>query len=171
MERYLGIKEVKAKPMTRQEYNELRGWTLPANEDGNDKGYLVEYVDGGKANTEQYAGYVSWSPEDVFNRAYKPSGYLMSFGTALVALEEGLKVARSGWNGKGMYLALQEGSVLPAEHARSGVAKCLAAEGKEDITINPHIDMRAADGTCVVGWLASQTDMLAKDWVIVTNKG
>lgn len=57
--------------MNRQEYNDFRGWKLPDDENGEDEGYLVEYVDGGKANTPQYNGYVSWSPEDVFKRAYK----------------------------------------------------------------------------------------------------
>ena len=56
--------------MTRGEYNIFRGWELPANEDGADEGYLVEYTDGGKANTTAYAGYVSWSPKDVFERVY-----------------------------------------------------------------------------------------------------
>jgi hypothetical protein len=39
-----------------------------------------------------------------------------------------------------------------------------------DVRINPHIDMKAADGSIVVGWLASQTDMLAEDWVIVSKE-
>lgn len=91
----------------------------------------------------------------------------MNFGDALVALKEGKKVARVGWNGKGMYLALQEGSVITADKARGGVAKCLADSGEKEITICPHIDMKAADGTCVVGWFASQTDMLAEDWQII----
>lgn len=72
MRRYTGTKEVNATPMTRAAYNEFRGWELPADENGDDEGYLVEYVDGGKANTTQYAGYVSWSPKDVFERAYTP---------------------------------------------------------------------------------------------------
>lgn len=71
MKKYIGTKEINAIPMNRQEYNDFRGWQLPADEDGTDEGYLVEYVDGGKANTPQYAGYVSWSPKDVFERAYK----------------------------------------------------------------------------------------------------
>lgn len=69
---YIGTKQVRAKPMTRGEYNTFRGWEVPADENPSDEGYLVEYVDGGKANTTQYAGYVSWSPADVFQRAYKP---------------------------------------------------------------------------------------------------
>jgi len=74
MERYIGVKQVNAKPMTRGDYNTLRGWKLPDNEMGSDEGFLVEYVDGGSANTELYAGYVSWSPANVFKRAYKPLG-------------------------------------------------------------------------------------------------
>lgn len=70
MKTYTGTKIINAKPMTRGEYNIFRGWKLPANENGSDEGYLVEYTDGGKANTTAYAGYVSWSPKDVFERAY-----------------------------------------------------------------------------------------------------
>ncbi len=70
MKTYTGTKIINAKPMTRGEYNIFRGWELPANENGSDEGYLVEYTDGGKANTTAYAGYVSWSPKDVFERAY-----------------------------------------------------------------------------------------------------
>ena len=71
MKKYVGMKIINAKPMTRIEYNVFRGWALPENENGEDEGYLVEYTDGGKANTDQYKGYVSWSPKDVFERSYK----------------------------------------------------------------------------------------------------
>lgn len=67
---YVGTKVVHAYPMTRLTYNNLRGWKLPDNEDGNDEGYLVEYADGGEPNLPGYKGYVSWSPRDVFERAY-----------------------------------------------------------------------------------------------------
>jgi hypothetical protein len=67
---HIGSKAIRAKPMTRQAYNDLRGWALPADEDGTDAGMLVEYLDGGKANVPGFDGYVSWSPIDVFNRAY-----------------------------------------------------------------------------------------------------
>lgn len=71
MKTYTGTKVIRAKLMTRQEYNDFRKWALPSDEDGSDEGYLVEYVDGGKANTAEYSGYVSWSPRDVFERTYK----------------------------------------------------------------------------------------------------
>lgn len=75
MKQYTGTKIVNATPMTRQAYNDLRGWDLPADEDGSDEGYLVEYVDGGKSNHQGYAGYVSWSPKDVFEKSYLPSSH------------------------------------------------------------------------------------------------
>ena len=71
MTRYLGTKEINAKPMNRLDYNKFRGWDLPSDENGADDGYLVEYIAGGKANTKEYKGYVSWSPKDVFDEAYK----------------------------------------------------------------------------------------------------
>lgn len=71
IKRYVGTKTVDARPMTRAAYNEYRGWALPADEDGDDEGFLVEYVDGGKANDSRHAGYISWSPREVFERAYK----------------------------------------------------------------------------------------------------
>lgn len=74
MQLYTGTKQVKAKPMNRADYNTLRGWQLPADEEGTDEGYLVEYVDGGKANVEGYTGYISWSPKSVFEMAYNPCG-------------------------------------------------------------------------------------------------
>jgi len=82
MKHYIGIKEINAKPMNRLDYNNFRGWELPADENGDDEGYLVECIDSGKANTKEYKGYVSWSPEDVFERAYKPTDG-MTFGLAI----------------------------------------------------------------------------------------
>lgn len=70
MKRFIGVKEINAKSMTRLDYNIFRGWDLPEDENGEDKGYLVEYIEGGKANTKEFQGYVSWSPEDVFDGAY-----------------------------------------------------------------------------------------------------
>lgn len=71
MKKYIGTKVINAKPMNRLEYSQFRGWNLPANENGSDEGYLVEYVDGGKPNTSEYKCYVSWSPKDVFEKAYQ----------------------------------------------------------------------------------------------------
>ena len=166
MKKYIGTKTILAEPMTRKEYNDYRGWVLPVDEDGTDEGYLVEYTDGGKPNHPKHKGYISWSPKDVFDRAYRQTKG-MTFGQAIEALKAGKKVSRKGWNGKGMFLAIQKGSVINSEQARGGVAKYLADDGQDEIKIGDHIDMKAADGSVVVGWLASQTDMLSEDWEIV----
>ena len=89
----------------------------------------------------------------------------MDFGMALIALKRGECVARKGWNGKGMFLTLQNGSEVDGENMRNEGAKNYYKNSK--VKISPHIDMKAADGSYVVGWLASQTDMLAEDWEIV----
>ena len=91
-----------------------------------------------------------------------------TFGEALRHLKNGKKVARKGWNGKGMFLVLEPGSEVPVENIRNTIEKeYFSSTNEETVKICPHIDMKAADGTLVIGWLASQTDMLAEDWVIV----
>lgn len=83
------------------------------------------------------------------------------FGEALRQLKAGKKVARKGWNGKGMFLLLatEIDFTTPAD-----LACCQHLEGE---LISPSIVMKTADDHFVVGWLASQTDMLAEDWVLV----
>ena len=71
----------------------------------------------------------------------------MNFGQAIEALKQGKKVARAGWNGKGMHLELQR----PDAHSKMTL---------------PYIYMYAVQGDNVP-WLASQTDMLSEDWVTV----
>jgi hypothetical protein len=92
----------------------------------------------------------------------------LDFGAALAALKQGHRVARSGWNGKGMWIALTPGSLIPSDLARAGAAQ-LAVKHQEGefLSIGAHIDMKAVDGSLVVGWLASQTDMLAEDWTVL----
>lgn len=170
MQEFYGTKKIAAKPMTRLEYNTFRGWDLPDNENGSDEGYLVEYLDGGKPNVEGFAGYISWSPKEQFENAYTPTN-AMSFGHALVALKAGKKVARAGWNGKGMFLILVGGTkdARLVDGTPYHVALFNKKTGEETniATINPHIDMKTATGEFQPGWLASQTDMLANDWQIV----
>ena len=164
-----GTKAILAAPMTRQEYNDYRGWTLPADENGDDAGFLVEYLDGGKSNHENHAGYISWSPKEVFENAYKASGE-MTFGHAIEALKSGRKVARKGWNGKGMWLALS-GPTGPREISHdkfwSPHNRDYAFENGGSALVLPCITMKTADNMILMGWLASQTDMLAEDWEIV----
>ena len=161
MKTFIGTKLVKMRPMTRLQYNEYRGWTLPSDENGADEGYLVEYLDGGKPNHTDHAGYISWSPKEQAESAYRETSG-MSFGLAVEALKKGLRVARAGWNGKGMFLFLVNGSTFKVNRAP---LLGIYPEGTE-INYCPHIDMKTADDK-VVPWLASQTDVLADDWTIV----
>lgn len=87
----------------------------------------------------------------------------MNFGEAIEALKSGQRVARSGWNGKGMWLVLVPGT--PQVQFREGTP--YQAAGLVQADINPHVDMFTADGKMQPGWLASQTDMLADDWQVV----
>jgi hypothetical protein len=86
----------------------------------------------------------------------------MNFGDAIAALKAGQKVSREGWNGKGMFLFLVPGSTFAVNRPP------LLGIYPEGTVINyrPHIDMRTADGE-VVPWLASQSDVLCEDWVII----
>lgn len=161
---YLGTKLVRATPMDRLSYNNYRGWTLPADEDGTDEGYLVEYTDGGKPNHPHHEGYISWSPKDVFDHSYEPlikNG--VTFSVALNMLKIGHRVARRGWNGKGMYIYL----VPENRYAPTTPAGCEIAAKHEDglVPYGAYIAMKTAQDN-VVPWLASQTDVLADDWML-----
>jgi len=83
----------------------------------------------------------------------------MNFEQALTQVKSGQKVARAGWNGKGMFIFLVPGSVFQVNRPP---LLGIYPEGTE-IRYHAHIDMKTADGM-VVPWLASQTDILADDW-------
>ena len=89
----------------------------------------------------------------------------MDFGDAIRHMKLGRKVARTGWNGKGMWLIYVPGS----EALLFPDTPYSIALRKPEVQINPHIDMLTADGKMQPGWLASQTDMLAEDWVLVED--
>lgn len=95
----------------------------------------------------------------------------MNFGDAIAALKRGEKVARAGWNGKGMWLTLNLGSA-PQDCLVGcfieGIEDRLFDVGAEGTTVRlPNIDMRTATGSTCRGWFASQADMLAEDWTVV----
>lgn len=91
----------------------------------------------------------------------------MNFGQAIESLKLGKRVARAGWNGKGMWLALSPGSAaLPAERFWAPQNRAFAEQnGPTDVLAC--ITMKTANDEILMGWLASQTDMLADDWAIV----
>lgn len=80
---------------------------------------------------------------------------MMTFGQALEAVKQGQKVQRMGWNGKGMYIMLQPVELSPQQ--KQG----------EWLKIRSWIGMRTVDAE-YVPWVASQTDLLAEDWVEIS---
>lgn len=164
---YIGTKIVNAEAMTRAAYNEFRGWALPADECGEDAGYLVEYLDGGKPNVPTHAGYVSWSPAEQFQAAYRSTDGL-TFGLALEALKKGLKVARAGWNGSGQWIALGDGTAaLPADQFWNKHSRQFAEDNGGTASVRPYFILKTAQGDILMGWSPSQSDALAEDWQIV----
>lgn len=95
-----------------------------------------------------------WMIADEENCSVLGGQSTFGFGDAIRYLKRGLKVARKGWNGKGMYLFL----CFPASIEPK-------AENVEIYSARQSIAIRTADSSIVVGWNASQTDMLAEDWV------
>lgn len=218
MKRFNAVKKVNAKPMNRQEYNNLRSWNLPADEDGSDDGYLTEDINAA-SNLEGFDGYVSWTPkamfEDQFYEAYSkqdsddiiectaPSdpdhiltddeikrlnetgslcdcveiincednthpikqGDKFDFGTALHLMELGERVQREGWNGKGMFVYQVPAASYPAQRNSKGV---LVGEYPDDmVPYAAYLALKTISGE-VVPWTISQSDALAKDWILST---
>lgn len=141
---------------TKEYYGTKRVTAWPGNQDGRD-GYRVQYAD----------GYVSWSPTDVFEAAYQPIT-AMNFGHALQAMRDGHKVARAGWNGKGMWICQGEGNPRnPALKFWNKHTREFAEQNGGYAPVLPYFIMKTAGGEILMGWLASQSDMLADDWGIV----
>lgn len=149
MKQYIGTKIIQAEPALRIDGKTVQPTTWPVPEGAkSEEGYAVRYPD----------GYMSWSPKETFEEAYRPSDS-MTFGLAIEAAKKGKRIARKGWNGEGQYVELAtgigyvraDGKTVNAEHAAIG-NKALAFVGTSGVQM---------------GWLASQADMLAEDWEIV----
>ena len=90
------------------------------------------------------------------------------FGWAMRQLKAGKFVARSGWNGKGMYLWFMPEATIPEAWCKEPHLKKLAAANGGEIKCLASIRMKTATGEILTGWLASQSDMVAEDWEEVT---
>jgi hypothetical protein len=124
MKQYIGTKIIQAEKQLRN----------------NEEGYKVVYED----------GYVSWSPKDAFEKAYRQTDG-MNFGLALEALKKHRKVARAGWNGKGQYVTL-----IPAGNAMF-----------QGYDMQDCFGLKNAQNRMQPGWVPSIGDCLAEDWQIV----
>ena len=91
----------------------------------------------------------------------------MTFGGAIAALKQGKKVARQGWNGKGMWLWLKEGTMVKSDWCHDPALKAIADKNGGEIEALGTVCMKTADNKILSGWLASQTDVLSHDWVVI----
>ncbi len=156
MEKYLGVKIILAVPMMLNDAEEFLERKI---QDKNEDGYLVEYED----------GYKSWSPKGVFEKAYRKTNGL-TFGLAIEAMKKGEKVARKGWNGKNMWITISDnlqGAPLEADKFWNPHARQAAIDNGGSMKVLPTIIMKTSSNEILMGWLASQTDILADDWEIL----
>ena len=158
MKRYIGTKIIAAEPAYRitEPGKQPVVFTKAGNgvvvfEGGSEveDGYKVRYAD----------GYESWSPKAVFEEAYREAGG-MNFGLALEAAKLGYRIARKGWNGRGMYVFLAH---APDFNTEADISEFDDA----DVECGDCLCLRTAQRSLQMGWLASQSDMLADDWYIV----
>lgn len=123
-------------------------------------GYAVKYED----------GFVSWSPKEVFDKAYRAcegSIQNLTFSDALHFVKMGKRVARVGWNGKGMWLQVVRGSNVQIHNMGFGPANEYDHDWRSRVPeLSSWIGMKTADNK-FVPWLASQSDMLADDWMVL----
>jgi hypothetical protein len=149
MERFIGVKIVHAVGMTdRQFYGDYKGQPVDTGKP-EQKGFVVRYDN----------GYESWCPWEHFWQANRQT-YAMPFGHAIEAAKKGFNIARQGWNGKNQFVFL-----IKAERL-SEATDCYGEVQNEPVT-KPALAIKTTNNEIQVGWLASQTDMLSDDWMIV----
>lgn len=125
-------------------------------------GYAVLYPD----------GYRSWSPKDVFEAAYHPVD-AMDFSGALAALKEGRKLARKGWKNV-QFIVMMPALHLPPYNTQDTARKVSDRTAKfigddKPLDCQPYVACYTADEKWVPGWLCSQGDLFAEDWMVVED--
>lgn len=88
--------------------------------------------------------------------------YCVNFGRAIEALKGGHRVARVGWNGKGMFVYLVPANNYPAN---TKAAKAFFGENAM-VPYNPYMAIKNVDNS-VSTWVPSVNDCLAEDWFIL----
>ena len=92
----------------------------------------------------------------------------MNFSQALDAIKAGHRVARAGWNGKSMWICLGQGNdANPAANFWNPHTRAFAEANGGTARVLPYLILKTADNAILMGWLASQTDILAEDWGVV----
>jgi hypothetical protein len=158
MKKYLGVKLISAFPMNSTDAIN-RGFKVNV-----DSATIYNKVDGYQVTYED--GYESWSPKDVFEKAYRRIDNL-TFGLAMEVLKLGKKITRSGWNGKGMFLFYLPTRNIPVKIMSDPALIKIAEENGGSLECLPSIRMKTTDNKILTGWLASMTDVFAEDWMII----
>lgn len=135
----------------------------------------VEFV------TEQVEGLIAY----LYQLASSPGNY--SFGDAIEALKRGKRVARVGWNGTGMFVFMRPADELHIDMVIDKVKslpqsvkdyylqdvldseenRMFPAPANEVVEFTPYLCLKDANGRVVNGWLATQTDILSEDWIVL----
>ena len=109
-----------------------------------------------------------------------------NFGQAIEALKKGKRVARQGWNGKGMFIFMRPADKLPIEFVAKDIKSLpqsvkdyyhqdlfdenensVVIEENDVVEFTSYLCLKDANGRIVNGWLATQTDILSEDWTIL----
>ena len=160
MEKYLGVKLIEAELAKGYNNKLYLEQGIPVG-DSLQEGYKVVYED----------GYTSWSPKDVFEKAYRKIDGL-TFGLALEALKLGKCISRTGWNGKGLFIfkqvpAVIDNSIISKMQSVPDSAKIiLTTRNQEPIYYQNQMVIVKPDGT-IDSWVPSSSDIFAEDWIIV----
>jgi hypothetical protein len=99
---------------------------------------------------------------------------LKGFEFAILALKANKKVAREGWNGKGMYAFMRPADNLRVDFIPNvkslpqSVKDDLAASSSDFIDFKAYFCLKSVDGSIINGWVPSQTDLIAEDWSVVS---
>lgn len=153
MKKYIGVKMIEAEPMTKR-INTERSKNDATERFEDVEGYKVVYPD----------NYVSWSPKEVFEEAYRECDN-MTFGLAVEAMKKGHKVARKGWNGRGMFVVYQKGypQGIPCNKQ---TAEAWGMNEGDLFICKPYLQIKNVDGSHSM-WVPSIGDVLGEDWVII----
>ena len=152
------INVVDTEPMTRGDYNKMRGWQIPENENPADEGYVITYRKG------QPNEYISWCPKKEADEVSISCENGLPFGVAIMECRyRGAKIQRKNWNGIGQFVRYE--SVLGFDDGDNHEGK--GPNITSSCFVFHFVNRKTGETGIQVGWLASQADMAANDWVIV----
>lgn len=162
MEKYLGVKIIKAEPCSQDQYAGAKNkGDLSKQSGGVDKdGYKVVYED----------GYISWSPKEVFDKAYRRLDNL-TFGLAIEALKLGKMVYCKGWNGIGLFIFKQIPAnigldIIPNMQSVPESVKETMMSREQHLNYRNQCVIVDSDGN-VDNWSPSISDCFAEDWCVI----